>query len=178
MAVSDNIRRLRTSHGLTQAEFGEIAGVTDKAVSTWESGAKFPRVGTARRIADHFGIKMADILDDVETAERDPADRIGERLKRRRAELGLTLEQIGAAVGVGKSTVRKWENGSIQNMKIDKIALLSEILRISPMELIGGEDDGYLSPAEKKLLTAYRDADPVYGAAALDILLAHPAQGK
>ena len=28
-------------------------------------------------------------------------------IKKRRAELGLTLEEVGKAVGVGKSTVRK-----------------------------------------------------------------------
>lgn len=38
-------------------------------------------------------------------------------LKRRRLELGMTLEDVGYFVGVGKSTVRKWENGMIDNMK-------------------------------------------------------------
>lgn len=30
-------------------------------------------------------------------------------IKSRRLELGLTLEQVGQKVGVGKSTVRKWK---------------------------------------------------------------------
>ena len=34
---------------------------------------------------------------------------IGEIIRTRRQELGLTLENIGDYVGVGKSTVRKWE---------------------------------------------------------------------
>ena len=38
MAIGDNIKYLRTSHGLSQTELGKIAGVTDKAVSTWEKG--------------------------------------------------------------------------------------------------------------------------------------------
>ena len=38
-------------------------------------------------------------------------------LKRRRLELGMTLEDVGDFVGVGKSTVRKWENGMIDKMK-------------------------------------------------------------
>ena len=41
-------------------------------------------------------------------------------IKSRRLELGLTLEQVGQKVGVGKSTVRKWETGDIENMKRDK----------------------------------------------------------
>ena len=39
--------------------------------------------------------------------------KIGEFIKRRREELGLTLEEVGVAVGVGKSTVKKWETGFI-----------------------------------------------------------------
>ena len=42
-------------------------------------------------------------------------------MKNRRNLLNLTLEEVGNAVGVGKSTVRKWENGEIENMKRDKI---------------------------------------------------------
>lgn len=57
----------------------------------------------------------------------------------RRQELGLTLEEVGDYVGVGKSTVRKWEHGDIENMKRDKIALLSKILKLSPLTFITGE---------------------------------------
>lgn len=64
---------------------------------------------------------------------------IGEIIKQRRQELDLTLEQVGAAVGVTKSTVKKWEDGYIENMKRDKIALLSKVLMISPVTFITGE---------------------------------------
>ena len=39
MSVGDTIKRLRLSHKLSQGELGKIAGVTDKAVSTWKKGA-------------------------------------------------------------------------------------------------------------------------------------------
>ena len=64
---------------------------------------------------------------------------IGKIIEKRRKELNLTLEQVGNFVGVGKSTVKKWESGSIENMKRDKIALLSKILQIAPTILINGE---------------------------------------
>lgn len=57
-------------------------------------------------------------------------------IKQRRNELNLTLEQIGRYVGVSKSTVKKWENGYIKNMRRDKILLLSEILRVSPLDFL------------------------------------------
>lgn len=64
---------------------------------------------------------------------------IGDIMRARRQELGLTLEEVGNYVGVGKSTVRKWEHGDIENMKRDKIALLSKILKLSPLTFITGE---------------------------------------
>lgn len=58
------------------------------------------------------------------------------RLQQRRKELGLTLEEVGNIVGVSKSTVKKWESGSIENMKRDKIALLAKALRVSPLYIM------------------------------------------
>ena len=61
---------------------------------------------------------------------------IANKIKSRRLELGLTLEDVARAVGVGRSTVRKWETGMIKNMGRDKIAAMAEILQISPVELV------------------------------------------
>ena len=61
---------------------------------------------------------------------------IGQIIYDRRKELGLTLEDVGKAVGVGKSTVKKWEDGYISNMKRDKIALLAKVLDINPVVLV------------------------------------------
>lgn len=43
------------------------------------------------------------------------------KIKTLRQLKGLTLEEVGNAVGVGKSTVKKWENGTISNLGMDKI---------------------------------------------------------
>lgn len=57
-------------------------------------------------------------------------------LKEKRLEKNMTLEQVGNLIGVGKSTVRKWENGMIENMGRDKIILLSRALNISPLDIL------------------------------------------
>ena len=63
-------------------------------------------------------------------------------IEQRRKELGLTLEEVGKAVGVSKSTVKKWETGYINNMKSDKIALLANVLQISPLEFLDIKTEG------------------------------------
>lgn len=61
---------------------------------------------------------------------------IGKKIHDRRKELGLTLEQVGMAVGVGKSTVRRWECGMIKSMGVDKLIPLSKVLRIRIKDLL------------------------------------------
>lgn len=64
MSISENIKKLREKHNMTQAEFGEIAGVSDKAVSTWENGTAEPRLGAIQKLAQHFNISKCSIIDD------------------------------------------------------------------------------------------------------------------
>lgn len=68
-------------------------------------------------------------------------ENIGKLISERRKELGLTLEDVGNIVGVGKSTVKKWESGLISNMRRDKISLLAKALQIKPTQLIGEESE-------------------------------------
>ena len=80
---------------------------------------------------------------------------LGERIKYLRTSQGMTLEEVGNAVGVGKSTVRKWESGQIANMRRDKIALVAKALHVTPSYLMGWDEItdslGSDSPAAKKL---------------------------
>lgn len=61
---------------------------------------------------------------------------IGEQIKIHRKEKGLTQEELGNILGVKKSAVQKYENGSIQNLKLDTIKKLCDTFEIYPWELI------------------------------------------
>lgn len=64
MSISENIKKLRERYGLTQHDLAEIAGVTNKAVSAWESGLSEPRMGAIEKIANRFNIKKSNIIED------------------------------------------------------------------------------------------------------------------
>lgn len=66
---------------------------------------------------------------------------MGEKIKFYREKLNMTLEELGDKVGVSKSTILKWETGSIANMKRDKIAKVASALNISPGFLMGWSDN-------------------------------------
>ena len=78
---------------------------------------------------------------------------MAQKIKALRQEKNLTLEQVANVVGVGKSTVRKWETGMIANMKRDKIALLAKALGTTPAYLMGWKemDEKKNSPSEPTL---------------------------
>lgn len=57
---------------------------------------------------------------------------LGEFLKERRLQLGLTLEEVGDYVGVGKSVVSKWERGAIKTVRHDKVPKIARILQVTP----------------------------------------------
>lgn len=65
---------------------------------------------------------------------------LGEKIKELREKNDMTLEELGDRVGVGKSTVRKWETGEIANMRRDKIALVAHALNVSPSFLMGWDE--------------------------------------
>jgi len=65
---------------------------------------------------------------------------IGDKIRQLREAKGMTLEELGNKVGVGKSTVRKWETGMIENMRRDKIKKVADALDTTPEYLMGWSD--------------------------------------
>ena len=62
MSIGENIKSLRESRGLTQAQLGDAVGVSDKAVSTWESGKREPRMGVVEKLAVFFNVPKSVLL--------------------------------------------------------------------------------------------------------------------
>ena len=63
MTIAENIRRIRRSAGMTQEEFGKLAGVSSMAVSQWENGRAVPRMGAVEKIAASLRIAKSDIIE-------------------------------------------------------------------------------------------------------------------
>ena len=66
---------------------------------------------------------------------------IGERIKTLREQHRMTLEDVAEHLNIGRSTVFRYENGTVTNIPSDKIELLSELFNVSPAYLMGWSDD-------------------------------------
>ncbi len=95
MGVSERIKHLRDLHNLTQAELGRIAGVSDKAVSTWENGSAEPRMGAIQKMADYFGISKGWIIGDSPLDDSEPVLVCSNEGERRLLEMYRSLNPIG-----------------------------------------------------------------------------------
>lgn len=60
-----------------------------------------------------------------------------ENLKSRRLELKLTLDDVASKIGIGRSTLHKYENGIISNIPFDKLEKIAVVLNTTPDCLIG-----------------------------------------
>lgn len=93
---------------------------------------------------------------------------IGEKIRIRRKELGLTTTELGHMIGVQNSAISKYEKGRIE-LKASQIKAIAEVLQINPVLLL--DDDGPdLTNEERILVSAYRAADPSARKFALQIL--------
>ena len=89
-------------------------------------------------------IKLAQTPDDSAVA-------LGKLIRKKRKERGWTLKDVAYAVGVSESTVSRWENGLIKNMRGSHFALLSQELNI-PLSAFLIEDPNAVE-AGKELIT-------------------------
>jgi len=65
---------------------------------------------------------------------------IGESIKKRRKELGLTLEDLAKRVDSTRATISRYETGYITNIPLDRVEALAEALFTSPAYLMGWEE--------------------------------------
>ncbi|KGJ48099.1 transcriptional regulator [Clostridium sp. NCR] len=62
------------------------------------------------------------------------------RIKNRRSELNMSYQELATKTNITKSTLQRYETGSIKNMPLDKLELVANALDISPAYLMGWED--------------------------------------
>lgn len=65
---------------------------------------------------------------------------IGERIKSRRNEMGLTLKEVADKIGVKDATVQRYESGNIKTLKQETIGKLAEVLHVNPSYLMGWDE--------------------------------------
>lgn len=66
---------------------------------------------------------------------------MGDRIKMKREENGLTMAELGSILGVQASAVNKWEKGHVSNIKRSTIAQMANLFDVNPVWLMGLDGD-------------------------------------
>ena len=65
---------------------------------------------------------------------------IGKRIRERRQELNLSVEDVAKQLNKNRTTVYRYEKGDIENLPLETLKPLADILATTPAYLIGWED--------------------------------------
>lgn len=70
---------------------------------------------------------------------------IGERIRKRRTELGLSVDYIAAKLNKNRATIYRYESDEIENLPITILEPLAEILQTTPAYLMGWKDSNHVN---------------------------------
>ena len=88
------IAHRRKELGMTQRQLAEILGVTNKAVSKWETGQGMPDIGTLPELSKVLGVTVDEILNGKEAArETLPTEVVREALPYEGSLFDLAVER-------------------------------------------------------------------------------------
>ena len=74
--------------------------------------------------------------------------KLGERIKNRRKELGISVDYVAKELGVSVSTVYRYEDSSIEKIPVNVFEKLCSILQTTPARLMGNEEKTGISLPE------------------------------
>lgn len=76
---------------------------------------------------------------------------IAKNMRLARKNMGLTQEELAHKINVKKQTIQKYESGVISNVPSDKVEAIADVLNVSPIWLMGWEDEQPAPISESEL---------------------------
>ena len=64
-----------------------------------------------------------------------------ERIRELRLKCDMTMEVLAEKIGVSKSTIAKWENGYVKNMRQDNILKLAMVFNVPASYIMGYDEE-------------------------------------
>ena len=115
---------LRKSKNMSQTQLGEMLGVSNKAVSKWETGNALPKTEIICNLAEIFDISVEDLL-----LEKSPSGKAFENVKAKSEEYRAIIE---------RDSQRRWLKAYFLTIGI--VALIGIIFNLIILSLFSIED--------------------------------------
>lgn len=130
--------------GKHQKELAKIAGVSAPTFNEWVNAKKFPRIGKIQALADYFGIKKSELIEDEPTEGQRASARGGEvnsreimahNIRRYMDSKGVTNQKLCDDLGFKYTTFMDWIKG-VTYPRISKIEAMADYFGIQKADLI------------------------------------------
>lgn len=159
MSFSEKIVERRVSLNMSQKELAERLGVTPTRLNYWEKGKREPDVHYIKALARELGVSGDYLLEtELEEGASDSVTGIGERIKQARLKAECTQQQLADMIGVAKSTVTGYEEGTREPDSL-KINAIAKALNVSGDYLLGTEYDWLPSAEAMKIAHKFDKLD-------------------
>lgn len=161
--ISDRIKMLRTTAGMTQEEFGKQFGIVKSTVSLYESGKSCPNDEIKVQICKYFDVPL-DFLIGISNVSSFTTDGFDHGMisdgKCRSAFVDLcdirkkTVSDIVADTGIEREVIEDWFKKEVPNL--EQIVLVADSLSTSVDYLLGRTDNfREITPDNYELLSYY-----------------------
>lgn len=104
MSIGENIKNRRQALGLMQVDVADKIGITQSLLCQIERGKKNPSFIVAEAIADLLHCSVDDLTEGTEFMY------LGQKIKRRREELGLSQRELAIETGMPEAVIARIEN--------------------------------------------------------------------
>lgn len=84
---------------------------------------------------------------------------VGERIFKARKEQKMTRAELGGKVGLHESTVKRYEDGQIKSLDIDKLKEFAKALDVEPEYLTGWGEHDANTPVKHKIKLLARNLE-------------------
>lgn len=87
---------------------------------------------------------------------------IGERIKERRKQLGLTVDELSERLGKNRATIYRYESNEIEKLPTTVLEPLAKALGVTPAYLMGWEEntESNSNPDISALMSQYSNIKP------------------
>ncbi len=142
------LKQLRQERMLSQQEFANMIGISKSSINMYERGEREPGIETLEAIADFFNVDMDYLLGKSQhknkqawLADEASITSVGELMRERRKQLGISAETVAEAIGVSPATVYRYEKGDIEKVPGDLLNPIAKVLNTTPAYLMGWTDE-------------------------------------
>lgn len=141
--MENRIKELRQTKGLSQSELAQKVGISNQAISHYETGKRHAKIETWQKLADYFNVSVPYLQGfEMQTPNR---------LKELRIKRKLTLDDIEEKTGIKRGTYSNYENGKTEP-KLEAWQKLADYYGVSVPYIQGGLDTEYLEKLVETLM--------------------------